>query len=144
MAKKVKVGLLVILAVILTSVLVWAANDVREEKLRWTGLDTCATALNIKSIGAFKTTLSCTGSTNVYSGYYAGVIVYLEKYDSDGDWVTVTAWSDYDSDFAAVSEDYKVTAGRYRLSTTHRSYTSNDYSTPFETHYMTSYEVVTH
>ncbi len=145
MQKKIKLCLVLSLVVLLTLVVsVFASEDVREDILRWTGLSSCSTSLTVKSVGAFKTTLTCHGTTTVYNGYYAGVIVYLETLDDDGDWVTVTAWSDYDSPFAAVSEDYKVSAGTYRLSTTHRSYTSNNYSVPYETHYMTSNQVVTH
>ena len=144
MQKKISICLVMVLAVLLTLVIVYATDEVREEQLRWTGINSCATSLNVKSVGAFKTTLTCYGSTTVYDGYYAGVIVYLETLDSDNDWVTVTAWSDYDPDCASVYEDYKVSAGQYRLTTTHRSYTSSDYSVPLETHHMTSNTVYTH
>ena len=112
--------------------------------MNWYALETCDNSLTVVSVGALKTKLGCYGGTAVYDGYSAGVIVYLERLDEDNDWVTVTAWNDYDVDYAFVDVDYKVPAGTYRLSCTHRSYPLNNYSVPLETHYTTSVQVTTH
>lgn len=137
MTKTKKIFLLLTMIAILIGSASYAA-------MNWYALHSCDNSLTVKSVGAFKTTLRCSGGTTVYSGYGAGVIVYLEKQDSYGDWQTVTAWNDYDTGYACVGVDYKVSAGTYRLSVTHMSFPLNDYSVPLEIHHTTSTVVVTH
>ena len=68
--------------------------------------------------------LTCEGATTVRSGYYAEVVVELQKYD--GGWYTIATWSDTDSDFASVSKTYTATSGySYRLRLTHTAYDRN-------------------
>lgn len=68
--------------------------------------------------------LTCEGSTSVQLGYYAEVIVELQKYD--GGWYTIKTWSDTDRSFAALSKTYYVESGySYRLRLTHTAYDSN-------------------
>ncbi len=67
---------------------------------------------------------SCGGSTEVYNGYIADVLVELQQYD--GGWETIQEWSDNDWDYANVDEDWYVEKGyKYRVKATHRSYNSS-------------------
>lgn len=82
------------------------------------------TSVGIKHLGSGN--MRCGGSTGVYDGYKAKVVVELQQYYS-GDWHTIATWSDYDYDAAIVSETKKVSKGYdYRVKATHSSYTSGD------------------
>ena len=68
--------------------------------------------------------LSCDGETAVQPGYYAGVFVELQQYN--GGWNTIKSWTNTDSAFAVVEEDYYVEKGySYRLKLTHSAYTTS-------------------
>lgn len=80
------------------------------------------TSVGLQHLGSGN--MKCTGSTSVYDGYKAKVVVSLQQYYSN-DWHTIASWSDYDYDAAMVSETKKVSKGYYyRVKATHSSYTS--------------------
>lgn len=107
--------------------------------LQWSYLVDCTYGFEETKIGIWgKDGVTCLGSTEVDYPNYAKVVVFLKTLDEDGDWVTVTAWSDQDSGYAVVDLDYEVDPGTYKLETTHRAYTSSAYDIPVETHYMES------
>lgn len=65
--------------------------------------------------------LSCYGRTAVQNGYIAGITVELQQYN--GGWSTIKTWSDSNSNFVSISDDYYVTKGyNYRLKLTHKAY----------------------
>ena len=84
--------------------------------------------------------LECYGTTMVDGNYGAGVWVLLQEEDEDGDWVTVTGWSDFDSEIAAVDEVYPVGKGTYQLQVYHTAYAEDDttFSNPLEGQYSYS------
>ena len=135
---------LLVVSILMLAASVTLAKEPETRAITWTGLCTCDNSLEVASVGAFRTKLAVYGGTTVHTGYYASVVVYLETLDEDNDWVTVTAWSDYDYIGAAVSTFFKVSAGTYRLYCIHRSYTNDSYTFPVDTHYTTSTVVVTH
>ena len=68
--------------------------------------------------------LNCYGSTDVQSGYKAGVTVELQRYSSG--WSTIKTWSSTGGLTAIVDKDYYVSTGySYRLKLTHRAYDSS-------------------
>lgn len=82
-------------------------------------------------------TLRVQGSTGVYSGYIAGVIVDLQQYN--GGWNTIKTWSAGTYDSASVDEMYNVASGyKYRLQVTHISYDSNWNEIDIFTHYTST------
>lgn len=128
-------GTLIVLMVLLSSFSFCYVN--------WSYLVSCSRALEEVRIGIFQEKgLSCYGTTEVDESYYAGITVYLKTLDEDGDWVTVTAWQNQRIDIVAVSEEYPVDAGTYKLELTHKAYLPNDLDTPVEIHYSETNEVV--
>ena len=70
------------------------------------------------------TKVSCYGSTDVYDGYTAGVIVELQQ--NTGNWGTIKTWSSDRAYCATVDEYYTITKGySYRLKLTHKAYNSS-------------------
>lgn len=68
--------------------------------------------------------VSCYGSTQVQSGYKAGVIVELQQ--NTGTWGTIKTWNEERQNTATVNEDYTVSKGySYRLKLTHKAYDSS-------------------
>ena len=135
MSKVVKNKVLVVVLVVAMALL----GTVCFAALQWSYLIDCVYGFEETKIGVLrKDGVACYGSTEVEYPNYAKVTVFLKTLDDDGDWVTVTAWSDQDSDFAFVDEEFEVDPGTYKIETTHRAYTSSSYSTPVETHYMES------
>ncbi len=81
------------------------------------------TSSGLKHMGSGK--MNCQGTTTVRDGYNAGVTVELQQNTSSG-WTTIQSWSDSDSDWAIIEQNYYVPKGySYRVKTTHRSYTSS-------------------
>lgn len=69
--------------------------------------------------------MTCFGSTDVQSGYKAGVIVELQQ--NNGGWTTIATWEKKGGYSATVEEDRYVDKGySYRLKLTHKAYTSAD------------------
>ncbi len=67
---------------------------------------------------------NCEASTKVLKDHSADVYVELQQYD--GGWTTIKDWSDSDSLYAVVDEDWYVEKGyKYRVKATHRSYNSS-------------------
>ncbi len=82
--------------------------------------------LTLVSAGKFY----CFGETEVISGYSAGVVVELQQLN--GSWQTIKDWSDQNTYYAAIEDDYYVSKGyNYRLKLTHTAY--NSYGTLIET-----------
>jgi len=106
--------------------------------LQWSYIVECSNALREVSMGWFKKGANCYGTTVAEMGYDAGITVFLETLDEDGDWVTVTSWSDIDSEIAIVDVDYELSSGTYRLYVYHRAYEAGDHSLPIEMHYSYS------
>ena len=107
--------------------------------LQWSYLVDCTYGFEETKIGILrKDGVACLGSTEVDPPNYAKVVVFLKTLDEDGDWVTVTAWEDFDSYYAVVDVEYEVDPGTYKIETTHRAYAPDDLTLPVETHYMES------
>lgn len=110
--------------------------------LNWSYLSDCSLGFEKTKIGILQRDgLTCYGSTMVYDNDYAGITLYLKTLDDDGDWVTVTAWEDIDTQVAVVDVDYAVGSGTYRIETTHKAFLPDDLDTPVEMHYMESEEI---
>lgn len=108
--------------------------------LQWTYLMETSNGLNKTTTTLGKQALSCYGTTLVETYYGAGVRVLLQTIDEEGDWATVTGWTDFHEDFAGLSETYAVSDGTYRLQVQHTAYAEGDtdFSEPLETHYSYS------
>ena len=99
----------------------------------WSYIVSCSNSFYETEVGILnKQGLHCYGTTHVEPTEDAGVTVYLQTLDSDGDWVTYTAWEDVDSEVAVVEENYAVPDGTYRLWLVHKAYDPDDHSTPLE------------
>ena len=133
MPKKIVGTLLVVATMLISSVCLASLN--------WSYLFDCTNSLNNTTTGLGKTALACYGKTSVDFTYDAGVTVFLKELDSDGDWVTVTAWEDVDNEMACVSQDYAVGAGTYKLEVMHKAYEAGDHSEALEIHYSESVEI---
>lgn len=135
MSKVVKNKALVVVLVVAMALL----GTVSFCALQWSYLSDCTVGFEETRIGILqKKGVTCVGTTEVDYPNYAGVTVYLKTLDEDGDWVTVTAWSDKDSGIAIVDTDYAVAPGTYKIETTHRAYEPDDLSLPVETFYAES------
>lgn len=121
---KVCVGAIFVIMTLLSSICLGSLN--------WSYIDECTHDFYEVQISLFKKGLHCYGTTDVDIPNYAGVTVYLKELDSDGDWVTVTAWEDKDYICAAVDVEYAVSSGTYKLELMHKAYLANDLSTPVE------------
>ena len=107
--------------------------------LQWSYLSDCTYGFGETKIGILqKDGLAFYGTTEVDYPNYAGVTVYLKTLDEDGDWVTVTAWSDKDSGYAVVDTEYEVDPGTYKIETTHKAYLPSNLDVSVESHYMES------
>lgn len=127
---------------ILLIVIVALLSSVCFGTLQWSYLSSCEYAFDETKVGIFREDgVACYGSTMVDPPNYAGVTVYLKTLDEFGDWVTVTAWQDKDSQFAAVDTDYAVDPGTYRIEVTHKAYVPSDLETPVEMFYTESESV---
>ena len=107
--------------------------------LQWSYLADCVYGFEETKIGIWgKDGVACFGSTEVDYPNYASVTVYLKTLDEDGDWVTVTAWSDKDSDIAVVDTEFEVDPGTYKIETTHKAYLPNNLDVSVESFYAES------
>ena len=67
--------------------------------------------------------MTCEGTTSVWNGYKAGLIVELQR--NNGDWETIKSWSHTAWDSVDISQNWYVVHGYdYRVQTTHYSYDS--------------------
>ena len=108
--------------------------------LNWSCLIDCTNALRETTVGLFRDGLNCYGKAQVEHGYDAGVVVFLQQKDSDGDWINIDSWEDIDEHVAAVDENVAVDPGTYRLKVRYKAYERGEYDLPIETH--TNYSVV--
>ena len=70
------------------------------------------------------TSVTCTGSTKVPSGYTASVVVELQQ--DSGEWNTIATWSNKAATTASVTKSKTVASGYdYRVKVTHSAYNSS-------------------
>ena len=107
---------------------------------RWSYLVETSNGLSKTTTTLGRKALDCYGTTMVDGFVGAGVRVILQTLDQDGDWVTVTGWTDYHEDFAGVEEVIAVSDGTYRLHVQHTAYAEDDtdFSDPLEIHHSYS------
>lgn len=120
------VGLISVLTVILLCTVCFGST-------MWSCLVNCSNSFYETKVGILqKQGLHCYGTTIVEPQYDAGITVYLQKLDEEGDWVTETAWQETYSECAFVDEDYAVADGTYRLWLVHKAYAEDDHTEPLE------------
>lgn len=108
--------------------------------MEWDYMVELSNALSKTKTALGRKALECYGTTMVDGNYGAGVWVLLQEIDESGDWITVTGWSDFDSEIAAVDEVYAVGTGTYQLQVYHTAYAEDDttFSNPLEGQYSYS------
>lgn len=109
--------------------------------LNWSCLIDCTNALRETTIGLFQDGLNCYGVTSVEPEYDAGVVVFLQQLDEEGDWINIASWEDIDERIAAVDEDIAVEPGEYRLKVRYKAYERGEHDLPIETHTNYSEEI---
>ncbi len=117
-----------------------AVGSLSFANMEWDYMVELSNALSKTKTALGRKALECYGTTMVDGNYGAGVWVLLQEEDEDGDWVTVTGWSDFDSEIAAVDEVYPVGKGTYQLQVYHTAYAEDDttFSNPLEGQYSYS------
>lgn len=107
--------------------------------LNWSYISDCTRGLEERRVGILqKKGVLVVGTTLVDPPNYAGITLYLEKLDEDGDWVGVKSWSDLGSQIAGVDEEYACGTGTFRVKTVHKAYEPDDLDTAVEIHSGTS------
>lgn len=108
--------------------------------MQWDYMVELSNALSKTKTTLGRKALECYGSTMVDGQLGAGVWVLLQEEDESGDWITVTGWSAFDSEFAQVCEVYPVGTGTYQLQVYHTAYAEDDttFSNPLEGQYSYS------
>lgn len=135
MSKVLKNKILVVAIVVVMALL----GTVSFCALQWSYLSDCSIGFEETKVGIWgKDGVSCYGTTIVDYPNYAGVTVYLKTLDEEGDWVTVTAWSDKDSGAAVVDTEYEVDPGTYKIETTHKAYLPSNLDVSVESFYAES------
>lgn len=110
--------------------------------LQWSYLIDCSNSLNKTQTTFGRQALECYASTMVEPFDRAGLIILLQTIDEEGDWVTVTGWTDYNKAIATLDEVYAVSDGTYRMSLQHTAFAEDDtdYSDPLELFHVYSDE----
>lgn len=108
--------------------------------VEWSYLVDLSNALSKTKTTLGRKALDCYGTTMVDGQLGAGVRVLLQEKDEDGDWITITGWSDFDSEIASVDEVFPVDSGTYQLQVYHTAYEEDDtdFSNPIEGQYTYS------
>lgn len=108
--------------------------------MEWDYLVDLSNALSKTKTALGRKALECYGTTMVDGQLGAGVWVLLQEIDESGDWITVTGWSDFDSEIASICEIYPVGTGTYQLQVYHTAYAEDDttFSNPLEGQYSYS------
>ena len=108
--------------------------------MEWDYLVDLSNALSKTKTALGRKALECYGTTMVDGQLGAGVWVLLQEIDESGDWITVTGWSDFDSEIASICEVYPVGTGTYQLQVYHTAYEEDDttFSNPIEGQYSYS------
>lgn len=108
--------------------------------MEWDYLVDLSNALSKTKTALGRKALECYGTTMVDGQLGAGVWVLLQEIDESGDWITITGWSDFDSEIASICEVYPVGTGTYQLQVYHTAYAEDDttFSNPLEGQYSYS------
>lgn len=117
-----------------------AVGSLSFASMQWDYLIDLSNALSKTKTALGRKALECYGSTMVDGDCGAGVWVLLQEIDESGDWITVTGWSDFDSEIAAIDEIHAVGTGTYQLQVYHTAYAEDDttFSNPLEGQYSYS------